>query len=72
MTQAKFEEQDILLLLQSTGNEYTISEALKALGGRYTESSVRKAFRSLEKKNRVLLVRTKHNLFKYRLPGRES
>lgn len=65
------EEQDLLLLLQSTGNEYTIIEALKALGGRYTEGSVRKAFKSLEKKNRVLLVRTKHNLFKYRLPGRD-
>jgi RecA-family ATPase len=63
------EEQDILLLFESTGNEFTVKGVVTEMGGRYSESAIRKALNSLERKNRLLLVRTRHNLFKYRLPG---
>lgn len=64
------EEQDILLLFESTGNEFTVKNVVTEMGGRYSESIVRKTLAALELKNRLILVRTRHNLFKYRLPRR--
>ncbi len=62
------EELDILLLFETTGDDYTVKEIRDKMGNKYGESAIRKALKSLESKNRLLMQRTRHNLFKYKLP----
>ena len=61
-------EADILLLMQQTGQEYTISQAKEALGSKHGEQQIRTSFKKLEKKGEVVMRRGGSNLFKYRLP----
>lgn len=61
-------EMDILLLMNQTGQEYTIAQAREAIGCKWPENKVRDGFKKLEKKGQVIMRRGGSNLFKYRLP----
>jgi hypothetical protein len=61
-------ESDIMLLMQQTGQEYTIAQAREAIGCKWNENKIRDGFKKLEKKGEVVMRRGGSNLFKYRLP----
>ncbi len=60
--------RDIIMLFRELNKERTVEEIYKDMGHRHGENAVRKALIELDKQGKILLSRSKSNLFKYHLP----
>jgi hypothetical protein len=64
-------EQDIYMLFTEFPKEYTIKEIVEAVGQKYSVQEVRDALVSLEIRKKLIMSRSRHNMFKYRMPKSE-
>jgi len=61
-------ESDMLLLLESHPMDLTVKQAKEAMGSKWADKEIRRAFSTLEHKGKVIMSRHPRNLFTYRLP----